>query len=224
MTASSSSRGFLQPGAVCSAACFPCLRAVSVCAGKGRSWSVVGGYSRRHRPSVAQARGTTMGSTWTGNGNRLEAGAIRGERRYSTCTPGRSGAVSPRPGHHLCPHPVPREPSSSWKASTSLQWALQQEVASLDLGGRRPKGGNPLGSSRERQRGTPGPLLPPKANARSQPSGCEPATACLEGRWSQDHRLLVGRQLRHPAHQSAHQTHVADLLFSSGESIVSKAL
>src|SRR2546430_9174338 len=142
VTASSSSRGFLQHGAVCSAVCFPCLRAVSVCAGKGRSWSVVGGCSRRHTTSVAQARGTTMGSTWTGNGKRLEAGPIMGERRHSTCTPGRSGAVSHRPGHHLCPHPVPREPSSSWTANTSLQWAFQSEVASSDLGGRRRKGGN----------------------------------------------------------------------------------
>ncbi|TMC88021.1 MAG: hypothetical protein E6J22_16450 [Chloroflexi bacterium] len=54
-------------------------------------------------------------------------------------------------------------------------------MASSDLGGRRPKGGNHLGSRREGKRGTPGPLLPPKANARSQSSGCERATACLEG-------------------------------------------
>ena len=45
-------------------------------AGEERSWSIVGGCSRRHSTSVAEARGTTMGSTWTGNGKRLEAGPI----------------------------------------------------------------------------------------------------------------------------------------------------
>src|SRR2546421_5556814 len=63
-------------------------------------------------------------------------------------------------------------------------------MASSDLGGRRPKGGNPLGSRREGKRGTPGPLLPPKANPRSQPSGCEPTTAYLEGRRSHARRLV----------------------------------
>ena len=123
-------------------------------------------------------------------GCSVEAGPIRGERRHSTCTPGRSGAVSHRPGHHVFPHPVPREPSSSWTASTSRHWAFQSEVARSDLGGTWRKGGNPLGSRREGKRGTPGPLLPPQEHARSQSTGCEPATACLEGRWSQDRRLL----------------------------------
>jgi hypothetical protein len=152
----------------------PC--AVSAGAGKGRRWSTMPCWSHRLTTSVAQEGGPTMGSTWIEGGNRLEAGPIMGERRHSTCTPGRSGAVSPRPGHQVCPHPVPLEPSLSWTASTSLQWAFQEEVASLDLGGRRRKGRNPLGSSRERKQGTPGPLLPPKANPRSQPSGCEPVT------------------------------------------------
>src|SRR6266516_1968134 len=129
-------------------------------------------------------------TTWTGNGKRLEAGPIMGERRHSTCTPGRSGAVSHRPGHHVFPHPVPREPSSSWTASTSRHWAFQSEVARSDLGGTWRKGGNPLGSRREGKRGTPGPLLPPKENSRSQSSGCEPATACLEGRLSHARHLV----------------------------------
>ena len=127
---------------------------------EGRSWSLVRCCSRRHTTSVAQEGGTTMGSTWTGNGKRLEAGPIRDERRHSTCTPGRSGAVSHRPGHHVCPHPVTREPSSSWTANTSLQEAFQEEVASSDLGGRRRKGGNHLGSNPECKRGTSGLVLP----------------------------------------------------------------
>ena len=142
------------------------------------------------RSSFSERMIQVASTTWTGNGKRLEAGPIRGERRHSTCTPGRSGAVSHRPGHHVFPHPVPREPSSSWTASTSRHWAFQSEVARSDLGGTWRKGGNPLGSRREGKRGTPGPLLPPKENARSQSTGCEPATACLEGRWSQDRRLL----------------------------------
>jgi hypothetical protein len=104
--------------------CLLSCSAGRLCAGEGRSWSLVGGCSRRHTTSVAEARGTTMGSTWTGNGNRLEAGPIVEERRHDTCTPGRSGAVSHCPGHHVCPHPVPREPSSSWTASTSRHWAF----------------------------------------------------------------------------------------------------
>jgi hypothetical protein len=51
--------------------------------------------------------------------------------------------------HHVCPHPVTREPSSSWTASTSQQEAFQQEAASSDLGGRRPKGGTYLGKDWE---------------------------------------------------------------------------
>src|SRR2546421_11796871 len=43
---------------------------------------------------------------------------------------------------------------------------------------------------RECKRGTTGPLLPPKANPRSQSSGCEPATACLQGRRSHARRLV----------------------------------
>jgi hypothetical protein len=90
----------------------------------------------------------------------------------------------------VCPHLVTREPSSSWTANTSLQWAFQQEVARSDLGGRRRKGGNHLGSRREGKRGTPGPLLPPMKNPRSQSSGCELVTACLEGRLSRWYRSL----------------------------------
>ena len=63
-------------------------------------------------------------------------------------------------------------------------------MATSDLGGRRPKGENHLGSRRKCKRGTPGPLLPPKANSRSQSSGLEPATACLEGRRSRSRRSL----------------------------------
>jgi len=84
---------------------------------------------------------------------------IRDERRHSTCTPGRSGAVSHRPGHHVCPHPVTREPSSSWTANTSLQEAFQEEVASSGLGGTWRKGGNPLGSNREGKRALQSHLL-----------------------------------------------------------------
>jgi hypothetical protein len=62
--------------------------------------------------------------------------------RLSTCPPGASGVVSHRRGHHECPHLVIRELSSSWTANTSLQWAFQEEVASSDLGGTWPKGGN----------------------------------------------------------------------------------
>ena len=94
----------------------------------------------------------------------------------------------PSPEQEVCAHLVTREPSSSWAVCTSQPCAFQQEVASSDLGGTRPKGGTPLGSRREGDRGTPGPLLPPKANARSQSSGCQRATACLEGRVSQKHR------------------------------------
>ena len=96
-----------------------------------------------------------MGSTWTEDGKRRQAGSLVGWRRHDTCTPDRSGVVSHRPRHHVCPHPVTREPFSSWTASTSLHWAFQEEVASSDLGWTRRKGGNPLGSRREGKRGTP---------------------------------------------------------------------
>jgi len=80
-----------------------------------------------------------------------------------------------------------REPSSSWAVCTSQPCAFQQEVASSDLGGTWRKGGNHL----EGKRGTPGPLLPPKENSRSQSSGCQPATACLEGKVLHYHRPLT---------------------------------
>jgi hypothetical protein len=102
---------------------------------------------------------------------------------------------SHRVGHHGCPHPVTREPFSSWTASTSRHGAFQQEVASSELGGTWQKGGNPLGSRQEGKGGTPGPLLPAEENARSQSWGCQPATACLEGRWSH-HRRLISIGLR----------------------------
>ena len=86
---------------------------------------------------------------WSNNGEQLDRGwekaasrPILALPRHDACTPGRSGVVSPRPRPHVCPHPVTGEPSSSWTASTSLHWAFQEEVASSDLGGRRPKGGN----------------------------------------------------------------------------------
>src|SRR3989440_7876262 len=96
-----------------------------------------------------------MGSTWTEDGKRRQAGSLVGWRRHDTCTPDRSGVVSHRPRHHVCPHPVTREPFSSWTASTSLDWAFQEEVASSDLGWTRRKGGNPLGSRREGKGGPP---------------------------------------------------------------------
>src|SRR2546421_1712707 len=96
-----------------------------------------------------------MGSTWTEDGKRRQAGSLVGWRRHDTCTPDRSGVVSHRPRHHVCPHPVTREPFSSWTASTSLHWAFQEEVASSDLGWTRRKGGNPLGSRREGKGGPP---------------------------------------------------------------------
>ncbi len=104
----------------------------------------------------------------------------------------------------MCAHLVTREPSSSWAVCTSQPCAFQQEVASSDLGGTRPKGGNHLGSRREGKRGTPGPLLPPKENAKSQCSGCQPATACLEGR-----RLRSRRSPGlHWPHSRFHTVHV----------------
>ncbi|SRR6266699_311754 len=168
----------------------PLLPAVSAGSGEGGRESTVCCWSHQSTTSRAQEGRTTTGSTWTGDGKRRQAGPIVGWRRLSTSTPGRSGAVSHRVGHHICPHPVTREPSSLWTASTSWHWAFQSEVARSDLGGRRPKGRNPLGSRREGKRGAPDPLLPPKANLRSQSSGYKPATACLEGRSSQDRRPL----------------------------------
>ncbi len=96
----------------------PC--AVSAGAGKGRRWSTVRCWSHRHTTIIAQEGSTTTGSTWTEDGKRLEAGLIVGWRRLCTRPPGRSGAVSPRREHHVCPHPVTREPSSSWRASSGL--------------------------------------------------------------------------------------------------------
>ena len=85
---------------------------------------------------------------------------------------------------------VTREPTSSWTANTSLQEAFQEEVATSDLGGRRPKVGTiweATGSANE------APVawfsLHSKENPRSQCSGCEPATACLEGWVSHSRRL-----------------------------------
>src|SRR2546421_12812147 len=52
-----------------------------------------------------------------------------------------------------------------------------------------------LGSSWERKRGTGGLVLPAKENARSQCSGCQPATACLGSSLSQDRRLLAINRL-----------------------------
>ena len=137
---------------------------MSADSGEGGRESTVRCWSHRHTTSVAQEGRTTTGSTWTGDGKRRQAGQLVGWRRPSTSIPGRSEVVSHRAGHHICPHSVTGEPSSSWTASTSRHWAFQEEVARSDLGGRRPKGGNPLGSRREGKRGTPGPLLPPKAN------------------------------------------------------------
>ena len=132
---------------------------------------------------------------WDDNRSHLERGWEKGGKQdRSWVGPGTSPALQaeaggfPSPEQEVCAHLVTREPSSSWAVCTSQPCAFQQEVASSDLGGTRPKGGNPLGSRREGDRGTPGPLLPPKANARSQSSGCQRATACLEGRVSQKHR------------------------------------
>ena len=77
-----------------------------------------------------------------GTGKDGKQDPLWGLPRLSTCPPGGSGVVSHRRGHHVCPHLVTRELSSSWTANTSLQWAFQSEVASSDLGGTRPKGGN----------------------------------------------------------------------------------
>jgi len=133
----------------------PLPRAVSADSGEGGRESTVRCWSHRHTTSVAQEGRTTTGSTWTGDGKRRQAGQLVGWRRLSTSIPGRSGAVSHRTGHHICPHSVTGEPYSSWTASTSRHWAFQEEVARSDLGGRRPKGGNPLGSRQEGKRGTP---------------------------------------------------------------------
>jgi hypothetical protein len=164
---------------------------LSVCAGKGRRWSVARCWSRRHTTSIADAGRTITGSTWTEDGKRLEAGPIVDWGRLCMCTPDRSGVVSHRWEDHMCPHPVTREPSSSWTANTSLQWALQEEVERSDPGGTRPKGGNHLGSRREGKRGTPGLLLPPKDHPRSSSSGCQPATACLQGRLLHSRRTFA---------------------------------
>ncbi|TMD62320.1 MAG: hypothetical protein E6I91_16365 [Chloroflexi bacterium] len=103
------------------------------------------------------------------NGRSLDKGREQGGkqdhlwgwRRLSTCTPGGSGVVSRRAGQQVCPHLVTGEPSSSCTANMSLQEAFQEEVATSDLGGRWPKGGNHLGSNPEGKRGPPGPVLAP---------------------------------------------------------------
>src|SRR2546421_1414858 len=144
---------------------FPCLfPAESAGAGKGRRWSPVRCWSHRHTTSIAQEGGPTTGSTWTRDGRRRQVGPIVGLPRHNTCTPGRSGVGSHRRRPHGCPHPVTCEPFSSWTTNTSRHGAFQEEVASSDLGETRRKGGNHPGSRREGKRGTPGPLLPPKAN------------------------------------------------------------
>jgi hypothetical protein len=111
---------------------------------------------------------------------------------------------------HISPHLVTREPSLSWTARTSRHGAFQ-EVASSDLGGRRPKGGNPLASRRQCNRSTPGPLLPPEEKPRSQSSGCQPATARLKGRRSHARKLVyIGLRagfIRYIWKVSCHLTH-----------------
>jgi len=142
VTASTSSSSSLEDDALCWPASFRLPRAGSACAGKGRRESVVCCSSCRHTTSRAQQGGPTTRGTWTRDGKRRQAGPLWGLPRLSTCPPGASEVVSHRPGHHVCPHLVTRELSSSWTANTSLPWAFQEEVASSDLGGRRPKGGN----------------------------------------------------------------------------------
>ena len=77
-----------------------------------------------------------------GTGKDGKQDPLWGLPRLSTCPPGASEVVSHRRGHHVCPHLVTRELSSSWTVNTSLPWAFQSEVARSDLGGTWPKGGN----------------------------------------------------------------------------------
>ena len=170
---------------------FPCLPlpcAESAGTGKGGRWSTVRCWSPRHTTSIAEEGGTTTGRTWRGGGKKAASRTDRGLAQALHLHSRQKRGGFPSPEQEVCAHLVTREPSSSWAVCTSQPCAFQQEVASSDLGGTRPKGGTPLGSRREGDRGTPGPLLPPKANARSQSSGCQRATACLEGRVSQKHR------------------------------------
>ncbi len=75
-------------------------------------------------------------------GTRREAGPMVEVPRLSSGTPERSEVISSRREKHVRPHPVTREPSSSWTAHTSQQRAFQQEMARPDLGGtRRTKAG-----------------------------------------------------------------------------------
>ncbi len=97
----------------------------------------VGPPQAEHRRAVQQREGPGQGMGKDGKQDHLW-----GWPRLSTCPPGGSGVVSHHPGHHVFPHLVTRELSSSWTANTSLQWAFQEEVARSDLGGTRPKGGN----------------------------------------------------------------------------------
>ncbi len=121
-------------------------------------------------------------------GSRTDRGLAQAVHAHSR----RSGGISHDPEHHMCPHPMTSQLSSSWTART-------REVATSDLGGTcRTKAGTiwqapgkGLGSRWERKRGTSGLLLPAKENLRSQCSGCQPVTACLEGRVSQNHRTLA---------------------------------
>ncbi len=80
------------------------------------------------------------------------------------------------------------ELSSSLTASTSQQYAFQQEmIRSIQLGCVE-KRWKPAGKQLGVQRNPPGSLLPTQDNPSSQYCGCEPATACLEGRVAQDRR------------------------------------
>ena len=106
--ASTSRSSSLEKVAVCCPASFRLPQAVSASTGKGRRWSVVRRWSRRHRTSVAQEGGMTMGSTWTEDGKRLEAGPIVGWRRLCTRPPGRSkdgfpslGTIGVRASHDI---------------------------------------------------------------------------------------------------------------------------
>ncbi len=158
---------------------------------------------RRYRKSVAEEGGMNTGRTWVWDGNRRQTGPIVGVRRLYACTLGRSQVVPHRPHQCLCPHPMPGDPSSSWTGDTSQQCASQQEMARLDRDGAH-QGGNHLASTWERAGKRPGVqtsgpvvLFPrhPKENSSSQSSRLEPATACLEGRVSQNFRPLVANWL-----------------------------
>ena len=113
VTASTSSSSSLEDDALCWPASFRLPRAGSACAGKGRRESVVCCSSCRHTTSRAQQGGPTTRGTWTRDGKRRQAGPLWGLPRLSTCPPGASEVVSHRPGHHMCPHLVTRELSSS---------------------------------------------------------------------------------------------------------------